>query len=153
MQRPSLSVDRLTKIACLFGSAIAFLLFATQIRAQVVGYGRSSAPIYGGTGVSPRPASPYQAMQGTFAANHKTPDGKLCIIVRPITRPQIINPKIIDQVVLLDNICGQSIKVQVCYADSSDCIVVALVGYQRIQRILGIAAGSTAFSYEYRELF
>jgi hypothetical protein len=130
----------------------ASLLFATQVRAQVTGYGRSSAPVYGGTGTLPRPANPYPPMQGTFADSHKTLDGKLCISVHASARPQAINPKIIDQMVLVNNICGQSIRVQICYADSSDCIVVPLEGYQRLERILGIG-NSAVFAYEYRELF
>jgi hypothetical protein len=130
----------------------ASLLFATQIRAQVTGYGRSSAPVYGGLGTAPRPVNPYPPMQGTFADSHKTPDGKVCISVHASARPQAINPKIIDQIVLVNNICGQSIRVQICYADSSDCIVVPLEGYQKLQRMLGIG-NSSIFAYEYRELF
>lgn len=130
----------------------ASLLFATQVQAQVTGYGRSSAPVYGGIGTAPRPVNPYPPMQGTFADSHKTLDGKLCISVHASARPQAINPKIIDQLVLVNNICGQSIRVQICYADSSDCIVVPLEGYQRLQRILGIG-NSSVFTYEYRELF
>jgi len=92
-------------------------------------------------------------MQGTFTENHKTPDGRPCISVFANARRQIINPNIIDQVVLVNNVCGQSIKVQVCYAKSSDCIIVPLQGYQKLERVLGVAAGSTVFRYEYRELF
>ena len=67
--------------------------------------------------------------------------------------PQIVNPKIMDQIVIVNNVCGQSIRVQVCYAGRPDCIEVSLNGYQKLQRTLGIAAGSTNFRYEYRELF
>jgi hypothetical protein len=130
----------------------ASLLLATHVRAQVAGYERSSAPIYGGIGVAPRPVNPYPPMQGTFADSHKTPDGKLCISVHPSARPQIVNPKIIDQIVTMNNICGQSIRVQVCIADSSNCIVVPLEGYQRVQKILAIAT-SNVFMFDYRELF
>jgi hypothetical protein len=135
------------------GLTIVSLLTATAAHAQVVGFGRLTAPMYGGSGISTRPASPVRPPEGTFAPNHMTPDRKLCISVHPLTRPQIINPKIIDQIVIVQNICGQSIKVQVCYAGSSDCIVVQVAGYQKLQRILGIAAGSTSFRYEYRELY
>ena len=92
-------------------------------------------------------------MKGTFAEPHKTPDGKSCISVSASSRAQIVNPRIIDQVVLVNNVCGQSIKLQVCYTKSSDCIVVALEGYQKLERVLGIASGSTVFKYEYRELY
>jgi hypothetical protein len=102
--------------------------------------------------MSPVPANPYPPMQGTYVPAHKGLDGTTCISVRSSTRPQIANPKIIDQIVTVNNSCGQSIKVQVCYAGSSDCIIVSLNGNQKLQRILGIA-GSTSFRYEYRELF
>jgi hypothetical protein len=58
-----------------------------------------------------------------------------------------------DQIVIVNNVCGQSIKVQVCYAGSSNCIIVPLNGYQKLQRVLGIAANSASFRFEYRELY
>jgi hypothetical protein len=133
--------------------AIISWLLAATANAQVSGYGRTSPPMYGGSGISARPASPFRPMEGTFAPSHKTPDGKPCISVHPLTQHQIINPKIIDQNVIVQNICGQSIRVQVCYAGSSDCIVVPMAGYQRLQKVLGVASGSTTFQYEYRELY
>jgi hypothetical protein len=133
-------------------SAIFLLVLAAPASAQVGGYGRSTAPVIGGVGVAPQPASPFRSLEGTFAPNHKTPDGKLCISVHPSTQSQIVNPKVVDQIVLIQNICGQTIRVQVCYAGSSDCIQVSLGSYQKVQRILGIASGARSFRYEYREL-
>ena len=133
--------------------AIASSLLATTADAQISGFGRTSPPMYGGSGISTRPSSSIRPMEGTFAPNHTTADGKLCISVNPLTHPQANNPKIIEQIVLVQNICGQSIRVRVCYAGSSDCIVVPLAGYQKLQRLLGIAAGSTNFQFEYRELY
>ena len=131
--------------------AIVSSLLVTKADAQISS-GRTSPPMYGGTGISNRPSSSTRPMEGTYAPNHKTLDGKLCISVHPLTHPQTINPKIIDQIVVVKNICGQSIRVRVCYAGSSDCIVVPVAGYQKLQRVLGIAAGSTNFQFEYREL-
>ena len=115
--------------------------------------GKTTAPITGGTGVSAQPPNSFQTMSGTYAPPHKTPDGRACIAVHPMTRAQIINPKIIDQIVIVSNICGQTINVQVCYAGSTDCILVPLGGYQRLQKTLGVGTGSTSFRYEYRELY
>ena len=142
--------DHVARLLC--GLAVACLVCAPSAHAQVSGYGRSSAPIYGGTGIATTPDR-IPPMQGTYAPAHKGPDGTTCITVRPSTRPQIINPKIIDQIVTVNNSCGQFIKVQVCYAGSSDCIEVSLNGYQKLQRTLGIDPGSKNFRYEYRELF
>ncbi|MGY8667482.1 hypothetical protein Q3C01_34725 [Bradyrhizobium sp. UFLA05-109] len=119
-------------------------IWIPPVHAQVSGYGKPLAPLSGG---SARPANPFLPN-----AAHKTPDGRLCISVHPSARPQTVNPKIIDQIVLVENICGQSIRVQVCYIKSSDCIIVPLAGYQRLQRTLGIASGSTYFRYEFHEL-
>ena len=49
-------------------------------------------------------------MTGTYAAPHKAPDGRACIAVNPMTRAQIINPKIIDQIIIINNICGRRSK-------------------------------------------
>jgi len=133
--------------------AIVSSLLATKADAQISDFGRTSPPMYGGSGISTRPSSSTRPMEGTYAPNHKTLDGKLCISVHPLTHPQTINPKIIDQIVLVQNICGQSIRVKVCYVGSSDCIVVPVTGNQKLQRVLGIAAGSTSFQFEYRELY
>ena len=134
-------------------AAVVSSLLATTADAQISGFGRTSQPMYGGSGISTRPSSSVRPMEGTYAPNHTTPDGKLCISVHPLSHPQANNPKIIDQIVLVQNICGQSIRVQVCYAGSTDCIVVPLAGYQKLQRALGIAAGSMTFQFEYRELY
>jgi hypothetical protein len=135
------------------GGLIIFqVLFASPVPAQVLGYGRSSPPIYGGTGQAAQP-NPVPAMRGTYEESHKTPDGKPCISVTPTSRSQIVNPKILNQIVMVGNICGQPIRVQVCYIKSSDCIVISLQGYQKLERVLGIGSGSSEFRYEYRELF
>lgn len=126
---------------------------ADLARAQTSQFGKTSPPILGGLGISPEPANPFRAMTGTYAPNHKTPDGQLCIKVTAMSHPQVANPKITEQVVLVENICGQAIRVQVCYAGSHDCVIIPLTGYQRLQRLLGISANSTAFRFEYRELY
>jgi hypothetical protein len=143
-------ICRIAGILC--GLTIALPALAPGVRAQVSGYGRSSAPITAGTGVSAAPTNPFPPMQGTYAPAHKAMDGTPCISVHPSSHPQIVNPKIIDQAVIVSNVCGQSIKVQVCYAGNSDCIVVSLSGYQKLQRVLGIG-NSNAFRFEYRELY
>lgn len=133
--------------------SLLFIALAIANRSAQAQLGKTTAPVYGGTGVATQRPNAFQGMSGTYAPPHKTTDGRACIEVHPMTRPQIINPKIIDQIVIVNNVCGQSIKVQVCYAGSSDCIIVPLVGYQRLQRVLGIGSGATSFRYEYRELY
>jgi hypothetical protein len=140
-----------TQASVVFGALlIALAISGRSAQAQL---GRTTAPVSGGTGVASQPPNAFQGMTGTYAPPHKTPDGRACITVHPMTRAQIVNPKIIDQIVIINNICGQSIKVRVCYAGSNDCINVPLGGYERLQRTLGVGAGSTSFRYEYRELY
>ena len=134
------------------GSIALALILAPYAQAQTPNFGKSSAPLSGGTGLSSQPTNPFLPMSGTYAANHRTPDGKLCISVHPSATPQLTNPKIVNQIVIVENICGQTIRVQVCYAGSSDCITVTLAGYQKLQRLLGIAS-SSSFRYEFRELY
>ncbi|MET4456756.1 hypothetical protein [Bradyrhizobium sp. RT3b] len=131
-------------------STSLILLALTQL-AQAQFAGKTTAPISGGTGISSELGNNFRGMAGTYAPAHKTPDGRPCIAIHPMTRAQIIHPKIMDQIVIVNNICGEAIKVQICYVSSSDCIIVPLGGYQRLQRTLGI--GSTFFRYEYRELY
>jgi hypothetical protein len=145
------TVRKTSTQALVFG--LLLIALSIPLRSTRAQFGRTTAPISGGTGVSAQPKNSFQGMTGTYAAPHKAPDGRACIAVNPMTRAQIINPKIIDQIIIINNICGQSIKVQVCYAGSSDCIVVPLAGYQRLQRTLGVGSGSTSFRYEYRELY
>ena len=131
----------------------AMSLFAMQAQAQVSGFGRSSAPIVGGTGAFPPPPSTSFATKGNFAPMHKTPSGELCIKVNPSVVPQAVNSKIVNHIVLVGNVCGVPIKVQVCYYQSTSCITVALNGYQKLARTLGVSPASmTDFRYEYREL-
>jgi hypothetical protein len=131
---------------------IALLLFCTQVRAQVSGFGQFSAPIYGGT--EPLPAAltnPFSTVKGNFAPIHKNASGKPCISIRASAVPQVSDRHIINHMVLVANDCGQSIKVQVCYFQRSSCILVAVSGYQKLERTLGISPGMTDFRYEYRE--
>lgn len=137
-----------------FGLLISISMISTTAgQAQVSAFEKKTAPIYGGVGASPQPANRFLGMSGTFAPPHKTSDGRACISVNPLTHPQTLNPKIIDHIVIMNNICGESIKLRVCYAGSNDCIIVPLNGYQRLQRTLGIGTGSTSFRYEYSELY
>lgn len=131
----------------------AVSLFAAQAQAQVSPFGRLSAPTVGGTGKMPAPpTNPFSTLQGNFAPAHKTASGQACITVHPSAVHQIANPNIINHEVLVVNGCGQSIKVQVCYYQSTSCIIVAVNGYEKIERTLGIASGLTDFRYEFREM-
>ena len=145
-------------VAVIIAASVFILasMFSTQGLAQISAFGRSSAPMYGGTGrTPPPPANPFSTTKSNssnFAPIHTTIGGQPCISIHPREVPQIADPHIVNHVVLVDNVCGQSIKVQVCYFQRSSCIMVSVNGYQKLERILGIAPGMTGFRYEYREL-
>jgi hypothetical protein len=82
-----------------------------------------------------------------------TPAGDHCINIHARSAQHVFNPTIVDHQVLVGNICGQSIKVQVCYYQTSSCITVVVDGYQKVERVLGIAPASMKnFRFEYREI-
>jgi hypothetical protein len=131
----------------------ALSMLSTQVQAQMTGFGRWSAPVIGGTGrFPPPPSNPFTGIKGNFAPMHTTVSGQPCVSVHASAVAQIANPHIFDHMVLVGNACGQTIKLQVCYYQSSSCITVVVNGYQKLERILGISPGSTDFRYEYREL-
>jgi hypothetical protein len=132
---------------------IATAFFAAQLQAQVSPFGRTSAPGFGSSGAAPS-ANPYSSIKGNFLPLSTTPSGESCITISPRSIRQSVNPNIVNHEVLLGNICGKSIKVRVCYFQTSACIVVVVDGYQKLERVLGIAPISMKdFRYEYRELF
>jgi hypothetical protein len=133
--------------------AVAILFSGTQGQAQISGFGQYSAPVYGGTESLPSSVTnPFSTVKGVFAPIHKTASGKPCISVHASAVPQVANPHIINHEVLVVNDCGQSIQIEVCYFQKSSCIHVAVGGYQKLERTLGISPGMTEFRYEYREL-
>ncbi|MBR1151592.1 hypothetical protein [Bradyrhizobium sp. JYMT SZCCT0428] len=129
-------------------------LLSPQVRAQTSAFGRTSPPIYGGTaGLPLPPANPFSTSKGGSGGSHTTSSGQACIKLHPTVAPQRGNPKIVNHDVLVVNACGQTIKVVVCYYQTSNCINVSVGGYQKLERTLGIAPASMAnFRYEYREI-
>jgi hypothetical protein len=140
--------------ATITAAALTLIFFCTPGQAQISGFGQFSAPIYGGTEpLPPSLTNPFSATtKGNFAPIHKNASGKPCISIHASAVPQVSDHHIINHMVLVANDCGQSIKVQVCYFQRSSCILVAVNGYQKLERTLGISPGMTDFRYEYREL-
>jgi hypothetical protein len=136
-------------------TSVVFILsvFSTQVRAQTSAFGRTSAPIYGGTTRLPLPpANSFSTSKSGSGGTHTTSSGQACIKIHPSVAPQRPNPKIVNHEVLVVNGCGQTIKVVVCYYQTSNCINVSVGGYQKLERTLGVAPASMAdFRYEYRE--
>lgn len=73
-----------------------------------------------------------------------------CLLVSPIAQPQLVNSKIYDHILLLDNHCATEIKIRACYYGSSNCKEMSVGGYRREQKMLGVDP-STDFRFSYRE--
>ena len=139
-------------ILCMMASVVMSCL-TTPLNAQGSNFGRTTAPSVGGTGgTPPPPVNRFATITGNFMPNQRTPGGQSCISVHPAIIPQTANPHIYSHMVLVGNICGQTIKVQVCYYQTTSCIVMSLGGYQKLDRVLGVSGGKTDFRYEFREL-
>jgi hypothetical protein len=116
--------------------------------------GSGSAPTLGGAGMRPPAQSPIlNGIQSAGAKIHLGPTGKPCLTVRGYARPQITNPNIFDHVILAGNECGQTIKMQVCYYQSQQCIPIEVPPYGRKEAVLGIMPVMNQFQFEYREQF
>ncbi|MGY0575841.1 hypothetical protein ACTGJ9_036380 [Bradyrhizobium sp. RDM12] len=142
---------RLSRLLVLFA---VFLAVATlPSKAQLSSLTPTTAPIFGGTaGLPAPPANPFVLPGANFIPIHKGPSGVPCIRVTGISRPQTVNPHIIEQMVTAVNSCPKMIKLQVCYFKSKDCIAVTVNGSSSVQTTLGITSGIMDFRYEYREL-
>jgi hypothetical protein len=142
---------------CLIAGTLALIcaitcgVFPPGALAQGPVIGATSAPVIGGTyGMPPPPPNPFSTITGS--KGQKTASGQPCIHVAGAARPQIIDPHIYDHLVFITNDCGVTIRVQVCYLQSSSCIKVIVKGYEKTLKTLGIAPGIKDFRYESREL-
>ena len=127
---------------------LIFLVFFTIVllphrsAAQTSSFGRSSAPVIGGTsGMPAPPKNSFSTNNGIFEPGHTTPGGRPCVGVLGFSKPQLVNQNIINHQVLISNACGQTIKVRVCYYQRSDCIVVMVKGYEKTEKNTRYCAG------------
>jgi hypothetical protein len=108
----------------------------------------------GGAGVRPPSLPPVlNGFSNTTAKVHRAPTGKACLTVRGNAERQVINPKIYTHMIEASNDCSQSIKLQVCYYQSQQCVPLDVPGYGRKEVVLGIMPAMDQFQFEYRELF
>ena len=142
----------LTSKSAIF-SLVAVISFSPNSFGQTSAFGQWSSPVIGGTSGMPPPPKNSFSMTGSFVAGHKTAGGQSCISISGFVQPQIVNSYIFDHQVRINNACGQTIKVQVCYYKRSSCISVTVKGYEKTERTLGISPGAKDFRYEFREFF
>ncbi|MCP2131429.1 MULTISPECIES: hypothetical protein [Bradyrhizobium] len=73
--------------------------------------------------------------------------GRPCLDVEAAARAHIVNPQVVDHVVSVKNNCSRRINVKVCYFGSDRCNVFDLLGYKRMDTILGTMTGIKVFKY------
>lgn len=84
---------------------------------------------------------------------HKNPSNVICLSATALSRQQIINPNIYENIVLFKNVCSQPIKVSLCYFGKSNCLTPSISAYRRQEFLLGLSTGTKDFRFQYRELF
>jgi hypothetical protein len=135
---------------------VMLLAWETRAAAQVTSpMGTQGAATVGSSG-GLRPPSQPPLLSGTPSAGVKThlsPTGKPCLTVLGSAKPQIINPNIFEHIILASNECSQSIKVKVCYYQSTQCVPLDVPAYGRKEIVLGIMPAMNQFRFEYREQF
>jgi hypothetical protein len=136
---------------------LSFGAFAQPSSAQTLPppIGSPGGTVFGGAGGLPAPAprSPITANQNIDILRHRDSLGRPCLTVYGSLRPHSINKNLHEQVISASNRCGQSIKMQVCYYRSQECILMRIPGWARIEGILGAPSSNLRFQYEFRELF
>ena len=90
-------------------------------------------------------------MGGTiYAQRQKDSVGKPCLSVAPMAQKQVINPNIYNHILLLDNNCGQEIRILACYYKTDSCKTLSIGGYKRQQQLLGVFPAAD-FRFSFRE--
>jgi hypothetical protein len=99
---------------------------------------------------------------------HYDPNGKPCLAISGHAKPQplsqnlfhqdddpktTLNQYIYEHWISANNSCGQSIKVQVCYHNTDDCIVMNVPSWEHAESILGIYPALADFQYDAKEQF
>jgi hypothetical protein len=84
---------------------------------------------------------------------HKGPTGQACLAFTSYARSQVVNKNIYEHWITVTNGCGQNIKVQVCYYNTDDCIMMNIPPLDRTAAVLGIYPNLKDFRYETKEQF
>jgi hypothetical protein len=82
---------------------------------------------------------------------HRDPLGKPCLTYAGSSRSHLINPNVYDNIVTIHNQCSKTVKLQLCYYGSQNCVEVELLGGQRKDAILGVYPNSQVFRFSYKE--
>jgi hypothetical protein len=87
---------------------------------------------------SPSPLESIAAKPDELARHHVGLHGNPCIALDSYVKAQVINKNIYEHWIAATNSCQETIKLQICYHNSSNCIVMALPPWQSKNSVLGI---------------
>lgn len=133
-----------------------FLGLCPSARAQLATPppGAATRPGIGGTfPTTSLPPRIITGSQNTDVLRHRDFSGKPCLAIGGFARAHTGNPKLFDHVIEIKNGCPQSIKTQICYLRTQDCIWMEVAGHSTKQAILGTLPSIKDFQFEFRERF
>lgn len=135
-----------TVSSCLFFNAQAAIAQPSGMSSYL------TDPMFGATaGVSLSPGTPKFGIQkNLFTQRHTTPAGKPCVSIHASSQAQIVNTKLYDHILLLNNECNQPIKLMICYYRTRNCHASTIAAYKRERRLFGLGSEKD-FRFEYRE--
>jgi hypothetical protein len=70
-----------------------------------------------------------------------------CLNIEAAARRQRINTVMIDHIVSIKNNCPRSISAKICYKGVEQCTVATIVGYARVDTVLGTMRNITQFEF------
>jgi len=91
-------------------------------------------------------------LDGTSDGRHRDALGEPCLSVRPMAKPQVVNPNIYDQMLIIRNRCNRLIKIRACYVGSDRCMGKEIPALARVEMILGVSPMLKYFRYDLKEV-
>lgn len=144
------NVARVGAAVALLGTHLLSAASAEVATDPLTGLGKR--PELGGT-YRP-PGNPPIASSGNVEIlRHRDFAGKPCLNVGGFARPFATNRNLFDHVISAENSCPKSIKLQVCYFKTTQCLDVEVSGYGRKDVVLGTMPSQKDFRFEFREKF
>jgi len=110
----------------------------------------STGSFGGGSSLPPRIIT---GSQNTDVLRHRDLSGKPCLAIGGFARAHTSNPNLFDHVIQIKNSCAQSIKTEICYLRTQQCITLEVAGLATKEGILGTLPSMKDFQYEFRERF
>jgi hypothetical protein len=115
---------------------IALALFGESALAQGISLPNGIAPV-----------------QDNLGKRHLAPTGKACLAIQGYAKAELVNKNIYQHRIRITNSCGQNIKVQVCYYNTEDCILMSVPPWETKEDILGIFPALKRFQFQFKEQF